>query len=295
MPRESTENAIQGSGRDPGSGVDVFESFDYRSLLRALYQARKRRQPGFSYRVLGARAGFASPSFFTKILKGESNVSPAMAGRLAEAFRLTRSEAEYFELLVLFNQAQTHADKKRYFERLAAIRRVKVGVLSTEQHRLFEEWYYVAIRELLAFVAVRGDGSELASLLRPSIRPAQARKALETLEGLGLARRNAQGAWERVDAVLTTGDEWRSEAIAGFQERMLGLARQALDRMETGERDITTLTLSVGTSDLLLIRERLARARREILEIARAQPRPDRVLQINMQVFPLSHPQENAL
>jgi len=43
---------------------------------------------------------------------------------------------------------------------------------------------------------------------------------------------------------------------------------------------------------LQLVKEKLSMVRREILEIARNDPRPDRVVQVNMQVFPVTVPPE---
>jgi uncharacterized protein (TIGR02147 family) len=68
----------------------------------------------------------------------------------------------------------------------------------------------------------------------------------------------------------------------------MDLAKTAYDRFERRQREMSTVTMSVDSDALGAIMDRLRKAREDIMEIARATVRPTRVLQLNMQVFPLS-------
>src|SRR5690606_21696119 len=58
---------------------DVLGYLDYRVYLKDWYDARKRREKGFSYRVLASEVGYRSHSFFSLVLRRKSNISMEMA------------------------------------------------------------------------------------------------------------------------------------------------------------------------------------------------------------------------
>ena len=58
--------------------------------------------------------------------------------------------------------------------------------------------------------------------------------------------------------------------------------------MPREERDISCLTLCVSDAKLREIQERVRAFRRELLQAAEVGDVPERVVQINFQVFPLS-------
>lgn len=272
--------------------VDIYDYSDYRKFLSDLYAERKGASKAFSYRFIALKAGFASPSFFAKILKGETNISQESLLRLVEVFHLSRHQAEYFELLVGYDQARTQADKKRYFERIRTLRRAGVKKVESGQYEIFSDWSTIAIRALVDFHLFRGDYAALGRALQPPVPARQAKQAVDTLLRHGLVRWHPDGHLEVCDAVLTTGDSWDGEAVANYQRDLLELARRSYERGRPESRDMSTLTLGISASTLQLVKEKLAIVRREILEIARNDPRPDRVVQVNMQVFPVTVPPE---
>jgi uncharacterized protein (TIGR02147 family) len=268
--------------------INPYEYLDYRQLLKDQYDYYKARQKGFSYRYIGERVGFTSAGFFTKILNGTANISQKTALSFAQMFRFTRHETRYFEQLVQYNQAKSYEEKKYHFEQLLALRRTKIQTLTPEQYDLFSHWYYVAIRELLDCMPSKGNPEELASKLIPSIKPKQAKKALQALRSLGLVKRKPSGIYQRTDAVIGTGEDWESMAIRTFQIETAELAADALRRIKPELREMSTLTVSISESAFESMKERLQSVRKELLEIAKNDSKADRVCQVNLQLFPLT-------
>ena len=99
--------------------VDIYSFTDYRKFLLAHYEARKKLNPFFSYRYIAAKANLSATTF-SRILSGGRNISQKLATNLALALKLGKKESEYFQLLILFEQAETHSEKKLYFEKLLA-------------------------------------------------------------------------------------------------------------------------------------------------------------------------------
>lgn len=268
--------------------MDIHEYADYRALLRDLYLDRKRKDARFSYRLIANKAGFLSAGFFPQIIQGKTNVSIRTALSLASVFKLKAYEVEYFENLVHFNQAKTQSDKQHYFQRLIALKKGKLKTLEESQFEFFTKWYYPAVRELLGIIPFQGDYKEIGAALVPPIGAAQARDAIEVLERLNLIRKNPYGIWERLDASLTTGDVWQSTAITGFQLETLDLARRSYDLTDKAFRAHSTLTLCISNCEFRWIKGELGALRKRVLEMAKNTPHPDRVYQLNINLFPLS-------
>lgn len=267
---------------------DVYDYFDYQKLLQALYLDRKKANPRFSYRYIGKRAGFKSPGFFTRVLKGQSKISLGLTLRLADVFKLKKHEADYLELLVHYSHAKTQMEKQHYFEKILSQKKSKLKTLPERQYQLFSHWYFLAIREVLNFFRFSDDYSGLAKMVVPAISPAEARKAVETLEALELIRKNPDGYYEQADAILTTGETWHSQAIANFQRATLELAGKSFDLHSGKHRDISTLTVSISREEYEWMLGKVKSLQAEFLEKAISAPRTDRVYQINFQIFPLS-------
>jgi uncharacterized protein (TIGR02147 family) len=269
--------------------IDIFQYTDYRKYLTDFYEAEKKRNPHFSHRYIAQKVGFSSSGFFSKILQGKTNISTALAFKFSEFLKHKRHESDFFELLVLFNQAKNHAEQKRWFEKILAFSKSKVKIVDISQYKFFEKWYYVAIRELLASYKFNGDYKQLAKHLHPAIRPSEARKAIEVLLRLGLIKKDETGVYVQTDILLSSGYDTQSIAINNFQIATLGLAKESIDRFRREDRDISTLTLSFSGDTYKTICEKLKTFRRELLELVKNDAgNVDRVYQINFQIFPLA-------
>ncbi len=270
--------------------VDIFQYTDYRKFLSDFYEAEKKRNPHFSHRYVAQKVGFNSSGFFSKILQNKTNISNDVALRFADFLKLKKNESEYFGLLVFFNQARTHADKKRWFEKIVAFSKSKVRIVEMSRYEFFDKWYYVAVREILAFYKFNGDYAQLAKMIDPPLTAAQAKKAILLLEKLNLIKKGEDGYYYQTDTLISTGYyDVRSVAVNNWQIAMLDLAKESIDRFPKPERDISTLTLSFSKELYSAIHEKLAGFRREILELAKNdQNTVDRVYQVNFQIFPLS-------
>lgn len=268
---------------------DLFGYLDYRQFLRDYCVARKNRNPNFSYRYISGKVGIKSSGFFSWVLQGKRNISNKLAFDLTSFFGFTRQQTTYFEQLVTFNQASTHEERKRAFDKLLSMRRGSVKQVGEEQSAFYHAWYYSALRELVNIMQVTDDTiGEVVAFLSPSVKSAEVTKALALLVRLGMIRKNESGVYERSDEVLSTKEQVPFVALHDYQIVCMKLAKEALDRFETNERELSTVTMSIDNDAYLRIIERLAVFRAEVMEIARSVNYPSRVMQLNLQLFPLS-------
>lgn len=274
--------------------IDIYQFIDCRAYLREYYQERSARDKYFSHRWICTRLGqgAGSRSYFSNILAGRVRISPNLATRLVKVLELGREEAEYFRLLVLFNESDTAEERELYFDQLIRAGRPGKALLHPDTYAYFRKWYNIVIREALDILSFQGSPAEYAALARkviPSITPAQAREAVEFLEKAGLIAKNAEGCYKSVRKSITTGTQAESVVVNQFQSACMDLAKESL--IQNGEKPqaFSTLTMSLSEDAYLRIEKRLQKLRSELIFLVEKDERPsDRVYQFNFQFFPVT-------
>jgi uncharacterized protein (TIGR02147 family) len=276
----------------PASGtgrVDVFEYVDYRAFLRDYYAHEKRARRSFSHRAFSRRVGLGSPNHLKRVMDGERNLTLEMAARFAEALALSGEAAEYFVQLVRFGQARSSVERARAYEKLTTFKAYRRTRKLDLAHAAYHStWYIPAVRELAGRSDFRADAKWIAARLLPPIKVAEAKAALDTLLEIGLLTRDAQGAVKQSEPLITTGPEMHALHIASYHRMMMQKAAESIDLVPSDRRDISAVVLLLGEGGMGRIKQRIARFRRELLELALAEQRPTQVIQMNFQIFPLS-------
>ncbi|MFP4421629.1 MAG: TIGR02147 family protein [Desulfococcaceae bacterium] len=268
---------------------NIFDYLDYRAFLKDVFAFRKRQAAKFSYRFLSRRAGFKSPNFLKLVAEGQRNLGLESIAKVAKGLDLKRTEEEYFECLVRMNQARSHDEKNRFYRKMMSVKGVgTVRKLENAAFEYFSRWYIPVVRELLLFGDRKSTPEDVAPLLSPSITPAEARHAVSILLSLELIQKSPEDRWEPVETNLTTGPEIQSLVIANYHREMIRLASESMERFPSEERDITALVLSVRPDRMGEIKQKTAEFRKALLEIATETEDPDQVVQVNIQVFPLT-------
>jgi uncharacterized protein (TIGR02147 family) len=269
------------------SAIDVFQYLDYRVFLADFYRAKKRS--GFSYRAFSRATGLGAPNYLKLVIGGKRNMSAETAARFAATCGLSGDSAEYFARLVEFNQAKGAAARNAAYEKLAVFKRYRLAQRLDLAHAEYHsKWYLPAIRELCASAEFREDPEWLASVLRPAIKPSEAKHALALLLKLGLLERDARGRLRQSNALVATGPETRGMHIRNYHAEMMQRAIEAMELVPQAERDVSSLTLCLAPDGLARFKQRIQEFQRELLELAEREPTRSQAVQINFQLFPLS-------
>lgn len=265
----------------------IKEYYDYRDFLKDFYYEKKLTSPFFSYRLLGSKIGIDA-SHLVKIFQKQRHIGTASIETFIAFCGLSGSEAEYFSTLVQFTKSKSERNGKVLFERLLRLKGVRKFALEKKHYEFYTTWYYSAILTLLYFYPFHDDYKALAGKLTPSITEGQARKAVKLLESLGLIARDALGTYRLTNTIITSGDQCRSIAVKTFQEETMRLAMESLYRHAPEKRNISTVTITISESDLPEISELIASFRESLLKFAEEKKDPDRVYQLNIQLYPLT-------
>lgn len=269
--------------------VDIYNYTDYCKYMHDYCLARKQREPFFTYRYVAQKIGFSSAGFLTQIIQGKSKLPVRLIEAFVELFEMTEKQAGYFELLVEFNHAKTHSQKRTIFESLRTYPRSIAKTVDARHYEYYDKWYYTAIRELLHFYPFDGQDYEaLGKALVPAISIREARKAVALLLKLGFLRKDGNGRFVLADLFITTGKQVQSVAANNFVLSTIDLGKAALDRFGKTQRELAALTVSISQKGHAALMEKVAQFRHEVFQIAQNDSDVDRVLQVNIQAFPLT-------
>jgi uncharacterized protein (TIGR02147 family) len=267
--------------------VDVFRYRDYREFLAAFY--RQGKAGGLSYRGFARLAGLGAPNYLKLVIDGKRNLSPEMAERFASACRLNEESASYFRLLVAFNQAGDDTERNALHEELSRFARFRSSQrLDLAQKEYHSSWFIPAIRELVTCTGFREDAAWLAQQLEPSISEKEAAHALEVLLRLGLLERDESGKLVQATRAVSTGQQATGLYIRNYHAEAMQRAVHAMHHLPAEERYISALTLSASLATMAEVRRRVIEFRQELVALCDADPEPSRVVQLNLQLFPLS-------
>jgi uncharacterized protein (TIGR02147 family) len=270
----------------------VFRYLDYREYLRDFYRSEKQRRRTFSYRSFSRRIGVKSPGHLKRVVDGERNLTGTMALKYAKVIGLKSDEARYFSALVQFNNATSSSDRDDAYGTLVTFRRYREAHRLDVRHAEYcSHWYVPAIRELAARPDFRNDPEWIAAELRPAISAKEAAAALETLFELGFLR-DEGGVIRQRSPVVSTGTQTDWVHVARYHRAMMQRASEAIDNFPAEERDLSSVTLCVPKSDLPGLKKRVAQFRRSLLSHYEDRP-SEQVVQVNIQLFPLSNAPED--
>ena len=286
-PKPSGTRAPNPRKRSLRCPIDVFTYHDYRVFLADFYAAKKPH--GFSYRAFSAAAGLGAPNYLQLVIGGKRNLSQEMAGTFAATCGLSREGSRYFAALVAFNQATNGEDRNTHYATLVSFRRYRrAHQLTLAAAAYHSTWYLSAVRELVLSPHFRNDPVWIASALVPAISVDEAKYAVDTLLELGLVQLDDDGHLRQRNSVVSTGALPGGLHLRNYHAEMMGRATAAMETFSPNQRDLTSLTMCVSPAAFERIKTRLAELRREIIEICETDVTSTQVLQLNLQLFPLS-------
>ncbi len=273
----------------------IFGYAEYRVFLAEWIAAKKAERGSFSLRAFSMRAGFASHNFCSYVIAGKRNCSTESARHIAEAMGLKGRAAEFFENLVLYNQADSVADRDYYYDRLRkAGRHTSYRQLEKDQFPFYEKWYYPVIRELMVLSDWGGDCSRLAKMVYPPIPVSEAEAAVEFLLRTGMVIRDESGVCALSHVVVT------SENVPVYIKRksrrdVLLVGADTIETVDPRDKYMAYSTVAMSRGCYEDVRKILDSARESVLARIAVDGAPDEVYETVFQVFPVTCAQKQRL
>jgi uncharacterized protein (TIGR02147 family) len=268
----------------------IFMYEDYRSFLRDHYAYKKNVDSKFSFRFFSKSAGFKSTNILKLVMQGQRNIGSRGIEKFVKGLKLNKAEAQYFQALVLFNQATSSEEKQHYAESLVRARSsLKVFSLEGSQFNYLSRWYYVPIRELVSLPGFKENCNWIAQQVSPPITPQEARAALEELEKMKLIKRDKSGRLVQDKSHLETPNALVLSSLANTHKKLIQLGAESIDRVNRENREIIGISFSMPLSLIPQIKEMVQEFRNNILSACEGAE-ADSVFQLNVQLFPIAGP-----
>ena len=260
---------------------------DYRTCLRAYYDARKISPSGYSYAQLSEDLGLRSSNHAQLILEGKRALSIAGIHAYADLANLDDDERAYLELLRLREELEDPRHLQRVDRRLAAYRRGKPATQLRMKARSGSE--SLLDERTLPALLVLLDGKETARAAELALRALGLPKS-ETSAGIHRLRETgilteSAGTYRATSAHVVHGDPRQISLRQKkyLREQLEESQRQFEKNYERGAK-FASHTFSVGSERAAEIERKLAAYFQTLIE-EMDSPENEHVLQVNLQVF----------
>jgi uncharacterized protein (TIGR02147 family) len=270
--------------------INIFEYQNYRLYLHDYYNDQKKAKKYFSYRYFSRKAGINASAFLYYVIAGKRNLTKKSIDKISSAIGHSREEYDFFENMVFFNQANTISEKIMYYTRVVECRRpLDIAIVEKDRYEYYAKWYHSVIREIVTMIDFKEDFSALGRSIVPAISAREARESVELLERLGFIERDGDGLYHQTEAIIRVKPEAREAfVIEKFQMEMLQMAVASFDRFPRTDRMSASTTFSISKETFELFKMKTREFRKELLEIAKLDSKPERVFQLTMNFFPIS-------
>lgn len=247
---------------------------NYRLLLNEEFANRKRKNPSYSLRAFSAGLS-VSPSYLSRILSGDRDLSPKTASLLAD--RLCLSPDDRSNLL------------KSIKKRKGILKPVDDNrdehILQADSFKIISDWYHYAILSLASVKGSRFDTRWIADRLNISIKDAES--GIKRLRKLGLLETDGKKFWQSSPSLNTTADI-ASSALKKHHAQNLRKAEQSLEQDPVDVREFCSQTVAIDPKQLPEAKKIINEFRKRLTDLLEVGT-PERVYTLAIQLFPVDN------
>lgn len=269
--------------------ANIYEYADFRKYLDEYQAKRQAVDKGFSRIGICKLLGLPNTrSYFTNVIKGKA-VSRNFVDRFIQVLELDKEEAQYFRVLVQFNQAENASERELLFDQLIALNRTPKKFIDEKSYTFYKDWLHSAVRAMLDVVDVKDDPSVLSRRLYPAMPVKKIRESLALLSSLGLIARNDLGFWKATDKSITAGAYVQHELVKQYQLQCFELGQSAVINPSGKPQNMSTLTISLSPKMRDKLFHKLQQFKSEVRSMVHKDGEDATCLyQLNIQLFPQS-------
>jgi uncharacterized protein (TIGR02147 family) len=270
-------------------GINIYDFADFRKFLAEYQTKRQEKDKKFTKSEFCRQLGLPNTRSFFQDVLNHKPVTRNFIERFIRVMDLDSQEAQFFRVLVQFNQSQHEEERDLLFDQLISLNRTPKRLMDVKAFAYYKKWYNSVIFALLDVIDFKSDYKSLARKLYPAITPKQAKDAIILMKQLGLIRKNQQGFWKTSDKSIAAGTYARDELIKQYQLQCLEQAKRMMLSGNSKPHNISTMTVSISAKAFQLIEKKLQKFKSEVRAIVHKEyDASDRVYQLNIQYFPHS-------
>jgi uncharacterized protein (TIGR02147 family) len=268
--------------------MNIYAYDDFKQYLQDLFLQRKKDRQKYTHRTFAQEAGFTNPGYFNDVIKGKRRLSDAALEKIITVFDIQGVEADFLRLLTKFNQCK-HSETKQELYNTILFRRSKSNFvrMNPAQGKYYQDFRYPLVRAAIEACDFRGNYERLSTFLNPPMPVAMLKKIVRDLCTWGLVSQTPSGAY-RVTERFVEPTHTLKELIRNLNRVWIQHGADAIERFSPDERHISSILMSVNHSTAQKITHLTEKYRQEIFKLIQEDQEPDRLLQLNIQLFPRS-------
>ena len=268
---------------------------NYRTYLKAKLAERVTCNPAYSLRAMARQVGLA-PSLLCEVMKGSRPLTSKSALKLSNHFQMSEREADYFHLLVQFENETSEELRALITNKIKILKpQAEIKDLSIDAFKSIAEWFHIPILELTQIPHFQFTSKNIAATL--GISEIEATVAIERLERLELLEKNLQGKYQKVNSRFIANATISNSAFKHFNKSFLDKAALALDTQSPEERFSGSETFAFSPENLSEAKQISEEFFNRMVALADKDSNPNEIYHLNVQFFRVtqsSKKRENA-
>ncbi|MFZ9521207.1 MAG: TIGR02147 family protein [Silvanigrellaceae bacterium] len=273
--------------------VRIFDYSEVGRYFKAVYDEIRRVQKSFSIDAFSEFFGFGSNNTMAQIHSGHRKLSVKAAERISDLLKMSRIEKTYFLSLVKVKHADSAQERDRLLALTLELRaRNSEATNNDKALEFFNSWVHAVVFEVLS-MSEPMSVDDVCDKIMPDLKAQTAEKSLSFLESIGLLESKTSEdtgtrKYIKIKKDFSLGGAVPGLAIVRYHQEMLNLAKDSLITSPPTERDVSSVTIAVSPEQIDLIKDEINRFRKYLLLLSSQAESNSRVMQVNVQLFPLS-------
>lgn len=230
-----------------------------------------------------------TPSYLSMILNRKRELSRALTKKFASLFSLSKTESDFFELLVDFNVTSDDKLKSEYFERMKRFKKYRnYNNSDTNWHDYMSNWLNITIREMTALENFCDDPKWIQSNLKNKASLSDIKASLDFLKCENIIVKNSDGTFSKPDYEVSCTDKIYSNALAQFHREFLQLAGDSIGKSSSEERQLIGHCVAFDEESFTKAKDILNEALDKIINLTSNSNNNEKVYFMELALFPLT-------
>ncbi len=266
---------------------NIFEYANLQDYLVAILHDRQTSHPNFSLRNWATQLGYKNPSLLSDVLNGKRKPPAKMTSELQKNLVHNTEEKKYFVLMVGMAGAKTNQEKIIFQSLMLEQTSCRATTsLDLDKFQLINDWYHLAIMEMVDLADFNEDSSYIADRLKKTVPKQVIESAINRLIKLGLLIRDKNKRLIKSNKNLFIGKEIKSEAIQKHHHQLLDLAKDALAE-PVEDREVSTSYIAIKNTDMKKLKDLVHEFHVKVNELS-CSGYADNVVAVSVQGFRLT-------
>lgn len=263
---------------------------DYRDLLVHLFTRMKEASHRYTYRQFSQDLGFDSHHVSYILTLGLRKMTPRYANTICGHLQIKGWQRKYLLTMLEHTDAESEQAKQEALNALIDIREAHLaGAEDRQTLRFFRNWYHAAIFEMVSLPYFNADPEHISRCFFKRVSPEEVRGSLQLLEEMKLLERDGQ-SYRKTKKTLSLGRQVSGMAVVGYHYQMMDLAKASMSNTPAEQREIGSLTLSLSEGMAERLKQDLQLFRKYAVFLSEQCSDPSQVVQLNLQLFPVTRP-----